>query len=132
MFPVHVANLPRQQRVGEFTKHVWRLWDELEVRDYTNAVKSEYRGSLGINSGGRSIVWGGLIPTMTPWELEAWPQAIREELLHDPDKPENRYRKAERLMNMDPPEPTPYQRQVRERLEAALPDLVFEDAPSAV
>jgi choline dehydrogenase-like flavoprotein/glycosidase len=138
IFPVHVANLPRQHRVGEFTKHVWHLWDELEVRDYTNADKSEYRGSQGINFGGRSIVWGGLIPRMTEWELEPWPQAIREELLGDPENPKNRYRQAERLMTMAPehevpaPTRTCYHNRVKQHLMQALPDLIFEDAPSAI
>jgi choline dehydrogenase-like flavoprotein/glycosidase len=139
IFPVHMANLPRQHRVGEFTKHVWHLWDELEVRDYTNADQSEYRGSLGINFGGRSIVWGGLIPRMTEWELEPWPQAIRDDLLRDPENPMNRYRQAERLMTMTPedegvpaPTRTEYHQRVKQHLIQALPDLSFEDAPSAV
>ncbi|MGE3907807.1 MAG: GMC oxidoreductase [Chloroflexota bacterium] len=138
IFPVHVANLPRQHRVGEFTKHVWHLWDELEVRDYTNADKSEYRGSLGINFGGRSIVWGGVIPRMTEWELERWPQAIREDLLRDAESPLNRYRQAERLMTMAPeheapaPERSEYHVRIRQRLMQVLPEWSFEDTPSAV
>lgn len=52
LFPTHIANLPRQQTPGRFSKHVWGLWDELRVRNTVNAG-GVYNGAAGINFGGR-------------------------------------------------------------------------------
>ncbi|WP_309385601.1 GMC oxidoreductase [Cerasicoccus frondis] len=35
---------------------------------------------LQLNLGGRSIFWSGLIPTIQPWELAFFPQAVRNDL----------------------------------------------------
>lgn len=69
----HVANLPRRHRVGQFDKHVWGLFDKFKVQNYVNAAGSAYVGAQAFNLGGRSVFWGGLIPRMTSWELDAWP-----------------------------------------------------------
>ena len=126
LFPEHVANLPRQHQLGRFEKHVWDLWDEFEVRNYSNASGSAYTGGQGYNFGGRSIFWGGLIPRMTERELEAWPGVMRDFLVG------GGYDAAEALMNVRPARVSKYQRHVREHLTQQVPDLVFEDAPMAV
>ena len=126
LFPEHVANLPRQHLLGRFSKHVWDLWDEFEVRNYANASGSSYTGGQAYNFGGRSIFWGGLVPRMTDLELEAWPAAIRADLKR------GGYRAAEDLMHARPSPRSDLHLRVKNRLRAALPELIFRDAPVAV
>lgn len=126
LFPTHVANLPRQHKVGQFSKHVWGLLDEFAVVNYVNAVDSKYEGWQAFNLGGRSIFWGGLIPRMAPWELEAWPAEIKSYL------ETNGYARAEELMNMVSQPPTPYAQSVKQLLNNELPDFDHLDAPVAV
>lgn len=125
LFPTHVANLPRQHLIGQFDKHVWRLYDQYKVVNYTNAAGSNFIGGQAFNLGGRSMFWGGLIPRMTWWELEPWPQPVRWFL-------ENAgYQRAEDLIYW-PSAPSQYQQQFKTLLNGSLPDFDHFDAPVAV
>ncbi|WP_343897812.1 GMC oxidoreductase [Craurococcus roseus] len=78
LFPTHVGNLPRQHGLGRrVDKNIWSLWDEFRVVNYVNAGGSAYGGGQGFNLGGRSLFWGGFIPPMMWWELDAWPEPVR-------------------------------------------------------
>jgi choline dehydrogenase-like flavoprotein len=93
--------------------------------NFTNAPGTNFVGGQGFNLGGRSMFWGGLIPRMTWWELEPWPQQVRWYL-------ENTgYQRAEDLMYW-PASPSTYQQQFKALLRTALPDHDHFDAPVAV
>jgi len=128
LFPVHVANLPRQHALGKFTKHAWHLWDELQVRHFTNAPGSQFDGALGFNLGGRSIFWGGLIPEMGAWELTEWPAEVHADLSS------TYYKQAHELMTVrsQPAPPTPYQARIKARMENVLTEFSHQFAPIAV
>lgn len=125
LFQTHTANLPRKHKLGEFDKHLWSLFDEYKVTNYTNAPGSKYNGGQAFNLGGRSVFWGGFIPRMSWWELDLWPQPIRW-YLEGPG-----YTKAEDLMFWPPP-PSQYQRDVKTLLENKLVDFDHLDAPMGV
>ena len=125
LFVTHTANLPRQHQLGKFDKHLWALFDEYRVVNYENAADSKYQGAQAFNLGGRSVFWGGFIPRMTWWELEAWPKAVVWDL-------ENfAYERAEDLMYWPPP-PGVYQQQIKSFLNGKLPEYDHFDAPMAV
>ena len=126
LFPTHIANLPRQHQIGQFDKHVWGLWDEFQIPNYVNAPESDYKGAQGFNLGGRSIFWGGLIPRMQSYEMDAWPQEIKWYL------EDSGYQRAEDLMNRSPQAPSPYHKLVKGELRNFLPDYNHFDAPVAV
>jgi choline dehydrogenase-like flavoprotein len=127
LFPTHVANLPRRLKIGQFDKHVWGLWPDFKVTNYVNAPGSEYDGGQAFNLGGRSIFWGGLIPRLSSWELEAWPRAVREFLLAAG------YAEAEKALNKVPPPDSPYQDKSRQFLSENLGSgFDVMDAPTAV
>ena len=125
LFPTHIANLPRQHKVGQFDKHLWGLYDEYKVVNYANAPGSEFGGGQGFNLGGRSVFWGGLIPRMTWWELETWPQNIKWYLEN------SGYQRAEDLMYWPLP-PGAYHQNVKAFLAAQFPAYDHFDAPVAV
>jgi GMC oxidoreductase len=124
LFPTHVGNLPRKHNVGRFDKHLWNLYELFKVVNY--APGSQFRGGQGFNLGGRSVFWGGLIPQMSWWELEPWPQELRF-YLRGPG-----YQRAEALMNRVPLAPSAYRDQVMQFLRATLPEFEHLDAPMAV
>lgn len=125
LFVTHTANLPRQHQLGKFDKHVWSLFDEYRVENTVNAAGSNYQGAQAFNLGGRSVFWGGFIPRMTWWELEAWPDEVAWDL-------ENfAYEQAEDLMYWPPP-PTHYEQQTKSFLNATLPTYDHFAAPMAV
>jgi choline dehydrogenase-like flavoprotein len=126
LFPSHIANLPRQHRVGQFDKHVWGLWDEFQVRNYVNAPASQYQGAQGFNLGGRSLFWGGLIPRMQSYEMDLWPRDLKWYL------EDSGYQRAEDLMNRSPQPPSPYHQLVKRELRNFLPNYNYFDAPMAV
>lgn len=125
LFTTHTANLPRQHQLGKFDKHLWALFDEYKVTNYVNEPGSNYGGGQAFNLGGRSIFWGGFIPRMTWWELDAWPTQVRWDLEN------SGYQRAEDLMYWPAP-PTPYQQQVKNRLTTRWGALDHYDAPMAV
>lgn len=125
LFQTHMANLPRQHQVGQFDKHLWGLWDEYRVENYVNAPGSEYGGGQAFNLGGRSVFWGGFIPRMTWWELEAWPQDVRWYLEGAG------YQRAEDLMYYPSP-PSQYQQDVKGMLRSKFHTFDHFDAPMAV
>lgn len=69
--------------IGKFQKHIWQLYYDFAVRNYTNTNNSEYSGGQGFNLGGRSIFWGSSIPELAQWELDVWPKAIQDYLLNE-------------------------------------------------
>jgi len=126
LFPSHVANLPRQHQVGQFDKHVWGLYDEFKVINYTNTPGSQFVGGQAYNLGGKSLFWGGLIPRMMSWEMDLWPQALKWYL------EDTGYQKAEDLMNRSAQLPTPYHDRVKRSLRTQLAEFNTFDAPVAV
>ena len=125
LFTTHIANLPRQHMVGMFDKHVWGLFDEYRVLNYVKGANSKYDGGQAFNLGGRTVFWGGLIPRMTWWELDSWPQSIRWYL------EDSGYQRAEDLIYWPLP-PSVFQQNVKSALTTTLPDFVHYDAPVAV
>jgi len=143
VFPTHVGNLPRQQAIGRFDKHIWHLWDDFkgqshEPSDLGSRPPGEtideqslqgglqYEGSQGYALGGRSIYWGGFIPRMSSWELDAWPRTVKWEL------EDEYYDKAEVVMGRSVGPRTQYNRRVHELLSDLLPEFTHKDAPMAV
>ncbi|MBF2079811.1 MAG: GMC family oxidoreductase [Synechococcales cyanobacterium T60_A2020_003] len=126
LFPTHVANLPRQHQIGQFDKHVWGLYDEFRINNFTNAPGSQFNGGQAFNLGGRSLFWGGLIPRMLSWEMDFWPQPVKW-FLED-----SGYQRAEDLINRSPFPSTPYHQQMKQTLRTQFPDFNNFDAPMAV
>ncbi|MDQ4125001.1 MAG: GMC oxidoreductase [Actinomycetota bacterium] len=126
LFPTHVGNLPRQQAIGIFDKHVWRLWGQFAVSNYANEPGSSFAGGQGFNLGGRSIYWGGLTPRMAEWELDAWPPEIKSYLLS------GGYARAEAIIGAGPVPASPYQEQTKTLLRNVLPEFTHADASMAV
>jgi choline dehydrogenase-like flavoprotein len=126
LFPTHVANLPRQHQVGQFDKHVWGLYDEFRITNYTNAPGSTFDGGQAFNLGGRSLFWGGLIPRMLSWEMDYWPTPIKWYL------EDQGYSRAEDLMNSTTMPPSLYHDRVKQTLRRQLPEYTHLDAPMAV
>lgn len=126
LVPSHVGNLPRQHALApRIDKHIWHLWDDFKVTNYVNGPGSAYQGGQGFNLGGRSVFWGGLIPRMSWWELETWPQEVRWYL------EDHGYALAEELLKRTQLD-SDYQRQVRSELTRSFPDYVVMGAPMAV
>lgn len=126
LVPGHVGNLPRQHTLApRVDKHIWHLWDDFKVTNYVNGPGSAYQGGQGFNLGGRSVFWGGLIPRMSWWELETWPQEVRWYL------EDHGYTLAEELLKRSQLD-SDYQRRVRAELTRAMPDYVVMGAPMAV
>jgi hypothetical protein len=126
LFPTHVANLPRRLRVGRFDKSVWGLFPDFSFANYINVDGSAFAGRQAFNLGGRSVFWGGLIPRMGAWELEAWPGEVRDYLLT------TGFRLAEDALNRVGPAGSTYQEDTKRFLAQALPDFDHLDAPVAV
>ncbi len=80
LFPTHVGNLPRRHQVGKYNKNISSFWRDFGLKNYTNTPDSKYVGAQAFNLGGRSLFWGGLIPRLAPWELELWPDEIKQYL----------------------------------------------------
>lgn len=125
IFPTHIANLPRRQRLGVFDKHLWQLWPDFQTKNFQNPVGHNYQGAAGFNLGGRSVFWGGLIPRPDWWELDAWPVTIRYEL------ESTYYEKAEGLMKLSRMEST-YQSKVQRWFDREFRDFHVNAAPMAV
>lgn len=125
IFPTHIANLPRRQRLGVFDKHLWQLWPDFQTKNFQNPVGHNYQGAAGFNLGGRSVFWGGLIPRPDWWELDAWPATIRYEL------ESTYYEKAEGLMKLSRMEST-YQSKVQRWFDREFRDFHVNAAPMAV
>ena len=53
----------RQERLG--------LFPDFSFANYVNVDGSAFAGRQAFNLGGRSVFWGGSIPRMGAWELEA-------------------------------------------------------------
>lgn len=126
LFPTHIGNLPRPNKVGAFSKHIWELWYRYGIRDYDQAADSVFQGAQGFNLGGRSLFWGALIPRLTEWELAAWPQAIRSWLL------DGGYAEAERLVKKSVYGGWTYQETAKAFLAKGFPGFDVQDAPLAI
>jgi len=87
---------------------------------------SVYAGGQGFNLGGRSLFWGGLIPRQVGYELDAWPDPVRDYLL-GPGFPA-----AEAALNRVPPAPTAFQDATRQQIQNLFPGFLAEDAGVAV
>lgn len=125
LFQTHIANLPRQHQVGRFDKHLWGLFDEYKTVNYLNSPNSKYAGGQTFCLGGRSVFWGGFIPRMTWWEMEAWPKTIQWYL------ESSGYQRAEDLMYW-PPLPQSFQQEMKALLRSKFGEYDHFDAPMAV
>ena len=76
LYPTHVYNcsrLPNGQVAQRFGCGTFRQTG--------NSGSTNFIGERPqLNFGGRSIFWSGLIPTVQPWELEFFPEAVRQAL----------------------------------------------------
>lgn len=125
-FPTHIGNLPRQQKPGAFTKHIWELWGDYRVENYDRLEGNDYDGGQGFNLGGRSVFWGGFIPRMTSWELDQWPTKLKWYL------EDIGYILAEDFMGRSVNPKTIYNRQVHLLLREILASMHHSDAPCAI
>jgi hypothetical protein len=132
LFPIHVGNLPRRLLIGQFEKHIWSLWENFKVVNYTQGPGSDYHGAQGFNLGGRSLFWGSLIPCLSGWELDAWPPAVRDYLTSPGGN--TGYDKARRVFNADLPIVSPFQQRAMGILEGipGLQGWVPQHSPVAV
>ena len=125
VFPTHVANLPRRQRLGVFDKHLWQTWPDFQTKNFQNPDGHTYQGAAGFLFGGRSVFWGGLIPRMAWWELDSWPTSVRYDL------EETYYRLAEELTKLSRL-PSTYQDEVQRWFSREFPEFNVSAAPMAV
>ena len=126
LFPTHVGNLPRQHGLARrVDKSIWSLWDDFRTVNYANAAGSAYGGGQGFNLGGRSLFWGGFIPPMMWWELDAWPEPVRWYLEGEG------YALANDLLKFKDLD-SDYQWQVKGWLTRELPDHTVLNAPMAI
>lgn len=125
LFPTHVANLPRRQKLGAFDKHLWQMWPDFQVKNFKDPAGHAYKGAAGFHLGGRSLFWGGIIPRPAWWELDAWPLALRHDL------EDVYFAKAEDLMKLSRA-PSSYQNRVQRWFTREYPDLHVQTAPMAV
>jgi choline dehydrogenase-like flavoprotein len=127
LFPTHVGNLPRQLPIGQFDKNVWHLYRDFGVQNYQNVPGSNFQGAQAFNLGGRSIFWGALTPRQTAWQLQGWPQAVSDYLLHG-----GGYDAAEKRLNSSAPPTSPFQTQSTTFLDQTIPGFVAADAPMGI
>ena len=126
LFPTHVGNLPRQHQLAPWVdKNIWGFWDDFKVTNYTNTPGSQYQGGQGFNLGGRSIFWGGLIPRMSWWELDSWPQDVKWYL------EDQGYELAEQLLKKSQLD-SAYQSEIKSFLRNQFHDFVVLNAPMAI
>src|SRR5215208_6590771 len=76
LYPTHVFNcfrFPNAEVAQHFAcKTFWQGGNE--------SSQSYIHERPQLNFGGRSIFWSGLIPTIQPWELEFFPDRVRQDL----------------------------------------------------
>lgn len=76
LFPTHVYNTSRFDNGAIARSFACRtFWQEGGLSDQRYIHEQPQ-----LNFGGRSIFWSGLIPTIQPWELEFFPDAVRADL----------------------------------------------------
>ncbi len=112
--PSHITNLP-----GDWT----RLATHHALGHFFNEPGSDFLPGIHMSLGGRSVYWSGLIPRMHDWELNLWPNEIRQYLTsgNGYDVAERLLRKRQRL--------GPFQDQVVQKLATDLPQWHVEDVP---
>lgn len=69
--PTHMHNLP-----GDWNER--KLAENHQVGHFNNLNGSKFIPGVHLSLGGRSNYWSGLIPRMQSWELEFWPDEIRD------------------------------------------------------
>lgn len=73
LYPTHVYNIcnfPNYSVAGNFA-----------VETFTQEGEGNFIGEKPqLNFGGRAIFWSGLIPSVQPWELEFFPETVRNDL----------------------------------------------------
>jgi hypothetical protein len=76
LYPTHVYNLcqfPNAEVARHFACKTFWQWGNDRSEYYLHERPQ-------LNFGGRSIFWSGLIPTIQPWELAFFPDAVRQDL----------------------------------------------------
>jgi hypothetical protein len=68
VFPTHITNLP-----GDWP----RLPEHHQVGHFANQPGSNFLFGIQMSLGGRSVYWSGVIPRMRDWELNFWPEPVR-------------------------------------------------------
>ena len=116
--PTHMTSLP-----GDWT----RLATHHAVGHFTNEAGSDFLPGVHLNLGGRSVYWSGLIPRMHEWEMQFWPDEIRDFLA-----PTNGgYAAAEQLLRKRL-RLGPFQDQVVTKLQSDLSGWTVEDVPRSL
>lgn len=111
--PTHMTNLP-----GDWT----RTANHHKVGHFVNEPGSDFLPGVHLSLGGRSVYWSGLIPRMHDWEMNFWPEPVRNFLKGGGYEPADKLlRKTKRL--------GPFQDQVVAKLKGDLPDWNVEDLP---
>ncbi len=113
-FPTHITNLP-----GDWS----RLTAHHQVGHYDNEPGSDFILGVHLSLGGRSVYWSGLIPRMRDWELDFWPNEIRDFF-----KTEQGYDAAEALLRKRTTL-GPFQDQVVNKLATDFGTWQVEDMP---
>ena len=76
LFPTHVYNICRFPNADVARKFAVKTF----TQDGGESDQYYIHEQPQLNFGGRSIFWSGLIPTIQSWELEFFPQRVRQDL----------------------------------------------------
>lgn len=79
LYPTHVYNVCRFPNSSVARHFACKTFWQSGGINSQNYIHEEPQ----LNLGGRSIFWSGLIPTIQGWELEFFPQTVREDLAGD-------------------------------------------------
>ncbi|MCA9164782.1 MAG: GMC family oxidoreductase, partial [Planctomycetales bacterium] len=116
--PTHMTSLP-----GDWT----RLATHHALGHFTNESGSDFLPGVHFNLGGRSVYWSGIIPRMHGWELQFWPDEIRDFLA----PVDGGYAAAEQLLRKRL-RLGPFQDQVVTKLRTDLDGWSVEDTPRSL
>ena len=110
--------------------HIYNLPNTTGTKAVENLIKQDHMENFGkgirMNFGGRSVFWSGVIPRMQEWELQSWPQPLRDYLGENGTG----YPAAEKLMRKHVTFGSLEQRLIAE-LSTAFPGWKVESTPMA-
>jgi hypothetical protein len=113
VFPSYITNLP-----GDWP----RLPEHHQVGHFANQPGSNFLFGIQMSLCGRSVYWSGVIPRMRDWELNFWPEPVRNFLKNGGYEPaEGLMRKRITLGK--------FQNKVVQKLRSAFVGWMVEDMP---
>lgn len=74
LFPTHVYNSSRFSNADVARKYAVKNFNQAGGEHDQHYIHEQPQ----LNFGGRSVFWSGLIPSIQPWELEFFPQNVRD------------------------------------------------------